>query len=150
LLASVLPSERDRLDRLHDRLQLAIEDATQRAPGFVHGDLHERQLIVEGAEVIGLLDIDECGLGDPVDDIAVPVAHLRYRALTAPNAARIDRYADNLIAATADLVPATATAVATAAVLAGLATSSFRAQADNWQQRAVAVLDLIDDVLSAA
>lgn len=148
LLASVLPEERDRLARLDERLQQALDEASEREPMFVHGDLHERQLIVDGDHIVGLLDIDECGVGDPADDVAVPVAHLRYRALTAPNAARIHRYADDLVAATSDVIPSTTAAVVSAAVLAGLATSSFRAQADDWRHRAATVLDLIDDVLT--
>ena len=148
LLASVLPSERDRLSRLGALLQRSIDDAALRPLTFVHGDLHERQLIVDGDAIVGLLDIDECGAGDPVDDIAVPIAHLRYRALTATNASRLHRYADDLAAATSELVPATTIAVGTAAVLAGLATSPFRAQADGWQRQVVTVLDLIDDVLA--
>lgn len=148
LLASVLPSERDRLSRLGDLLQRSLDDATLRPLTFVHGDLHERQLIVAGDAIVGLLDIDECGAGDPVDDIAVPIAHLRYRALTATNASRLHRYADDLATATSELVPATTVAVGTAAVLAGLATSPFRAQADGWRRQAVTVLDLIDDVLA--
>jgi len=149
LLASVFPAERNRLARLDEQLQHAIDDAAQREPTFVHGDLHERQLIVDGDRIIGLLDIDECGIGDPVDDVAVPVAHLRYRALTAPNAVRIHRYADNLIAATSDVIPSATAGVASAAVLAGLATSAFRAQTEDWPHRAGRVLDLIDDVLTS-
>ena len=148
LLASVLPSERDRLARLDEQLQRALDEAAQREPMFVHGDLHERQLIVGGDRIVGLLDIDECGIGDPVDDVAVPVAHLRYRALNAPNAVRIHRYADDLITAAGDVIPPATAAVASAAVLAGLATSAFRAQTDNWPQRTGSVLDLIDDVLT--
>ena len=148
LLASVLPAERDRLARLDEQLQDALDEAAQREPVFVHGDLHERQLVVAGDRIVGLLDIDECGTGDPVDDVAVPVAHLRYRALTAPNAARIRRYADDLITACSDLVPPATASVASAAVLAGLATSAFRAQTDDWPQRAASVLDLIDDTLT--
>jgi aminoglycoside phosphotransferase (APT) family kinase protein len=148
LLASVLPAERDRLARLDEQLQHALDDAARREPMFVHGDLHERQLIVDGDRIVGLLDIDECGIGDPADDVAVPVAHLRYRALTAPNAVRIHRYADDLVAAASDVIPPATATVASAAVLAGLATSAFRSQTDDWPQQAGRVLDLIDDVLT--
>lgn len=148
LLASVLPAERDRLARLDDRLRLALDTMSERDSLFVHGDLHERQLIVDGGEIVGLLDIDECGRGDPLDDVAVPVAHLRYRALTAANSRRIHRYADELIAELAASIDPADAAIGSAAVLAGLATSPFRAQTDGWEQRVVDVLDLVDEVLA--
>ena len=144
LLASVLPAERERLARLSDALLSATSRAEQRPRGFIHGDLHEGQLIVGNGRVSGLLDIDEAGFGDPVDDIAVPAAHLRHRALTAPNGARIDAFVDGLTElAHHDHAPDDI-AAATAAVLAGLATAPFRAQSDGWQDRVGSVLDLAD------
>src|SRR5690606_33301400 len=45
----------------------------------VHGDLHLRQLLVEPdhpEHIIGILDIDTAGLGDPADDDGAIWAHL--------------------------------------------------------------------------
>lgn len=144
LLSTVLPAERTRLARLDDRLRRARVDAETRERRFVHGDLHERQLVIDDGRVVGLLDIDECGLGDPIDDVAVPVAHLRYRALTAPNARRLHRFADQLITAFGDEVGPREATIGSAAVLAGLATAPFRGQTAAWQRRVADVLDLID------
>jgi aminoglycoside phosphotransferase (APT) family kinase protein len=149
LLSTVLPEERARLARLDDRLQRARADAATRDRRFVHGDLHERQLVIGDGRVVGLIDVDECGLGDPIDDVAVPVAHLRHRALTAPNAGRIHRFADQLIDALREEIDPREAAIGSAAVLAGLATAPFRGQTSGWQLRVAAVLDLIDDQLGA-
>lgn len=144
LLSTVLPEERPRLVRLDDRLQRARADAESRDDRFVHGDLHERQLVIGDGRVVGLLDVDESGLGDPIDDVAVPVAHLRHRALTAPNARRLHRFADQLITAFGDEVGPREATIGSAAVLAGLATAPFRGQTAAWQRRVADVLDLID------
>lgn len=144
LLAAVLPDGPGRLARLQDHLAEHAARAQQRPSGFVHGDLHEAQLIVAEGRIVGLLDIDEAGRGDPVDDVAVPIAHLRHRALSASNGPRIDAFVDDFIAHIAgDHAPADV-AAGTVAVLTGLATTPFRAQADGWPQRVEAVLQLAE------
>lgn len=48
--------------------------------GLVHGDLHDRNILVlPGAP--GLLDLDSAGRGDPLGDLATLTAHLELRAL---------------------------------------------------------------------
>jgi aminoglycoside phosphotransferase (APT) family kinase protein len=49
-------------------------------PTLVHGDFHERQVIVAQARR-RVCDFDNCGLGDPGSDLANFVGHLQYRAL---------------------------------------------------------------------
>lgn len=144
LLAAVLPDEKERLARLTEHLVAAAARSRSRGREFVHGDLHEAQLVVADGRITGLLDIDEAGLGDPVDDIAVPAAHLRHRALTAPNGARIEGFVDEFLAVChADQHPDDV-AAGTAAVLTGLATAPFRAQTKGWEHRVAAVLDLAE------
>ena len=49
----------------------------------VHGDLHLAQIFVDPqrpTEIVGVLDIDTAGLGDPADDAAALVAHLLVTA----------------------------------------------------------------------
>ena len=144
LLAAVLPDGKQRLARLTEHLGAAAARSRTRERGFVHGDLHEAQLVVSDGRITGLLDIDEAGFGDPVDDIAVPAAQLRHRALTAPNGARIERFVDDFLAEChADQHPDDV-AAAMAAVLTGLATAPFRAQTEGWEHRVSAVLDLAE------
>lgn len=144
LLSTVLPEHGDRLNRLRDHLEAEGSTARERPRGFVHGDLHERQLIVDDGRIVGLLDIDEAGRGDPIDDIAVPAAHLAHRSLTAPNGARIRTFVDDLVHSSGRDQAPHDIAVGTVAVLAGLATGPFRAQSARWREQIADVLDLID------
>jgi aminoglycoside phosphotransferase (APT) family kinase protein len=142
LLQTVLPEARDLLDPLADFLLQESERALTRPRGFVHGDLHESQLIVADGRITGLLDIDEAGMGDPIDDLAVPVAHLRHRALTAPNGERIDRFVDGVVGACAGDHHPHDIAAGAVAVLVALATAPFRRQSDDWRERVMSVLEL--------
>ena len=55
----------------------AADDAGPAASTTIHGDLHLGQLLLEPgtSEVVGLLDIDTGGRGDPADDAATLWAH---------------------------------------------------------------------------
>jgi aminoglycoside phosphotransferase (APT) family kinase protein len=144
LLATVLPEARDRLERLGEVLSGEAERGASRPRGFVHGDLHENQLIVADEQIVGLLDIDEAGMGDPIDDIAVPAAHLRHRALFAPNGARIDGLVDDLVSVAAADHDRRDIAAGTAAVVTGLATAPFRRQSEGWRERVRSIIDLAE------
>ena len=119
----------------------------QRDRGVVHGDLHEGQLIVEGGRITGLLDIDDMGIGDLVDDVAVMIGHLRYRAGTSSNTARIDAFADDLVTAHAGDHSERDVAVGTAAVLIGIAGSRFLSQHEEWERSVADTLDLVERLL---
>lgn len=144
LLASVLPDGPARMTRLCDFLEAEAERSRERARGFVHGDLHEAQLIVDEGRIVGLLDIDEAGSGDPIDDIAVPAAHLRHRALTASNGPAINAFVDEFVAACAADHRPRDIAAGTVAVLVGLATAPFRSQSAGWADRVEVVLELAE------
>lgn len=90
-LATRLDWYRDRTLRLAPDLEAAVREATTiaaarrdaggpaPATATVHGDLHLRQLLVEPTEpecIVGILDIDTAGLGDPADDDGAIWAHL--------------------------------------------------------------------------
>lgn len=144
MLARVLPDQRERLDRIVDALSPAIDRSTRRSGTTVHGDLHEGQLVLSDDRIVGVLDIDDVGPGDPLDDVATVLAHLRFRALTSARP-DIDTYADRLRAAIAardgdvDVV--------TAAVLVGLATGPFRIQQDDWRTTTATLIDTVELLL---
>lgn len=149
LLASVAPGLADRLDALSERFRAALPEVRARSGAVVHGDLHEGQLVVTGdGTVTGLLDVDDVGTGDPVDDLATIVAHLRFRASTsreapAPARDRLDLHAAALQAHGASGIGEEALALNVAAVLVGLATGPFRIQRAGW-------LGETEDVLAVA
>ncbi len=145
MLATVVPEKTPQLDDIVDRL------ATECAPtgdATVHGDLHEAQLIVDDNEVTGLIDIDDAGQGNPLDDIGTFLAHLRFRALTSDEA-WIDSYYHEVRASVAgEHEPATID-LRIAAVLIGLATGPFRVQQPGWRGTTTAVLALAEAHLDA-
>lgn len=145
MLATVLPTHRQRLDEIVERLEHGSVDRT----GTVHGDLHEAQLVVDDEQVTGLLDIDDVGSGDPLDDVGTLVAHLRFRALVSGDG-RTEEYADRTRPAIeSDHDPADVDR-RVAAVLVGLATGPFRIQQPDWAATTGQVLDLVERHLDAA
>ena len=147
MLATVLPSEGDRLARIGDRLREASEPSRPRDL-LVHGDLHEAQLVVDGDRIVGMLDVDDVGAGDPLEDVATLVGHLLSRATTAErDGAHIREYAEQLrVGLTAGDDPRTVDH-AIAATLVGLATGPFRVQQDDWERTTRDHLDLIERLL---
>ena len=146
MLAAVLPDAAERLDTIVERLS---ESSPSRPPtGTVHGDLHEGQLVVDDTTITGLLDIDDVGPGDPLDDVGALVAHLRFRALTSGDQ-RIEAYATAVRSALSAHHDGSDVDRHIAAVLVGLATGPFRIQQPDWVATTQRVLDLIDHHLAA-
>lgn len=78
-LAARDPDTSPELARIHGRIAAAVARGGRARPVTVHGDLHLAQLFVlpeRPTAIIGVLDIDTAGLGDPADDAAAMVAHL--------------------------------------------------------------------------
>lgn len=64
----------DRLEYLRDRYLI------ERPLGLVHGDLHDRNLLL-GDRSGAIIDLDSVGLGDPAIDLGNLAAHLVLRAM---------------------------------------------------------------------
>ena len=135
------------------RFDAEASATTDRCGAVVHGDLHEGQLIVRDGEITGVLDVDDAGPGDPLDDRATLLGHLRFRAITsASRGTEIDAYQREvrraLVAASHDVDGARSLDVATAAVLVGLATGPFRIQQPGWQTAVSRVLDEAEQLVA--
>jgi hypothetical protein len=114
-------------------------DATR----LIHGDLHEAQLMVEGARISGLLDIDGVGPGDRVDDLGRLLGHLSTLALGADQRRRsIDAYAESLRTSFAQRVDPVELDLRAASVVTGLAAGPFRVQMRGWRAETRRRLDL--------
>lgn len=148
MLATVLPQEHARLLHLADRFDIEAVAASERSGAVVHGDLHEGQLIVDGDRVVGLLDVDDAGPGDPVDDLATLLGHLTFRSLgNDRNGAPLRAYASSLRSEFAPEIDPGALDTAVAGVLVGLATGPFRIQQPAWQDAVGRVLDEAESIL---
>ncbi|MBO1752379.1 aminoglycoside phosphotransferase family protein [Actinotalea sp. BY-33] len=85
---AALPGQAERVDRLTTEL---VELMAASDPGPVvptHGDLHDANLLLAGAEVVGLLDVDAVGPGHRVDDLACLLGHLSVLPAMAPEVHR--------------------------------------------------------------
>ncbi len=151
MLATVVPDQATRLAELGAAMSALARESGARRRTLVHGDLHEGQIVVGDGRITGLLDVDDIGRGDPIDDAAVLVGHLRYRAMATPNdGGRIRRLADDVATAFESSFDRGDIERVTAAVLVGLATGPFRLQHDDWPDAAHRTLALVDEALREA
>jgi aminoglycoside phosphotransferase len=155
LLGRVLPAEATRIERLARRLHALAEaepevDVLGRR-ATVHGDFHDAQVMVRGGTVTGLLDLDDAGPGDPLDDLANGIGHLHTLALGAgPARLHIAAWANAVRHEVAGEVDPVALDTRVAAVAVGLATGPFREQAAGWQEQTVERLALAEAWLERA
>ena len=79
-----------------DQIRRLVEQVT--AAVGAHGDLHDRQILVDqSGDITGVVDFDDAG-GDPLDDVAELIAHVTMRGITHPEQqVRIARYVDELL-----------------------------------------------------
>ena len=147
MLRLVAPEIAPMLDRVTTALDPARERSAARR-ATVHGDMHEAQVIVDGGQVIGLLDIDDVGVGDPLDDMATLIAHTLFRAIVADDdalARRLTGYVDELFESFAAETERRGhdrreLQLVVAAVLLGLATGPYRVQRAGWRDELSAVV----------
>ncbi|HVW32240.1 MAG TPA: phosphotransferase, partial [Acidimicrobiia bacterium] len=150
-VARLLPTGAATAGRLAEAV-VAWSEAGDPVPDrYVHGDLYEGQILVDGS-TLGLLDLDDLGPGDPLLDAANFSAHLLVLATGAgPARDRILRYRAELrtaFARTLDAAPADL-AWREAYCLLRLATGPFRVLHPEWPARVSMRLALAADALSA-
>ena len=65
---------------------------------ITHGDLHDRQILLdENGHITGVVDFDDAGDGELIDDLARLLAHIGMRAASHPEMSdRVDRVTRNL------------------------------------------------------
>lgn len=84
-LRDAFPGERQKLEALKQRLEKAAPRPNTVQSGFIHGDFHLRQLLVCREKII-VLDFDECGRGDPLQDLASFMVDLYFYDVAAADA----------------------------------------------------------------
>jgi aminoglycoside phosphotransferase (APT) family kinase protein len=143
MLSSVLPRERTRLARLTEALAPAADRALARSGPTIHGDLYEAQLITgrgrgRTATITGVVDLDDAGPGDPLDDRATVLAHLISGAIDGRGETRrrVASYVRALRRSFVAQVDAVDLDLVTAGALVGLATGPFRTLQPRWPHEA--------------
>ncbi len=82
-LCEALPSRAARVEAVFARLERSLARHPEPAPTTVHRDLHLDQVLVDRDHpdrIVGLIDIDTAGLGDPRSDTGGLLAHLAVLA----------------------------------------------------------------------
>ena len=79
LVARHDPGLRSRYEAVLPKLPERPVPSTSGRPRLVHGDLHDRNVLL--GRRVGLLDLDGLRLGDPVEDVGNLAAHLVLRSL---------------------------------------------------------------------
>ncbi len=78
-LKRVFPDLHERLVELQQGLEETLPTLEPAPQWVVHGDFHLRQMLVHEEQVV-LFDFDECGLGDPVEELAHFIADLQLHS----------------------------------------------------------------------
>ncbi len=139
MLGTVVPKLRGRLDELIERFDDAV---VPEADTTIHGDLHEAQLIVRDATIVGVLDIDDAGPGAAIDDRANLIARLLFRStLDREGRPALARYADRIRTASLARFDGSQLDLHTSAALIGLATGPFRVQGPDWRAEVTALVE---------
>ncbi|MBY5163059.1 phosphotransferase [Salsipaludibacter albus] len=128
LLQAIVPHERARLDWLLEAV--GTDGVTDRQP--VHGDFHEAQVLVDDGRVAGVLDVDGVGTGRPADDTATLLGHLAIWGTISNQPHRVRTWADEVLRRADSVLDPVDLRLRVAAVVAGLATGSFRVQRADW------------------
>ncbi|MGO3366664.1 aminoglycoside phosphotransferase family protein [Agrococcus casei] len=129
-MRQIAPAFADRTQVLTQAIARIYGDAKQEALVAIHGDMHLGQIFVEPAEpwrIIGVLDIDTAGMGDPADDRGALYGHICVSSLEAAAAGRAD-------AGTAFWQMAT----------------TLRAGFSDWRVRSIAATHLVGHALATA
>jgi phosphotransferase family enzyme len=130
LLKAVVPDQAEALDGLVE----AYGNERPEPMTTVHGDFHESQLLVgAGGDITGLLDVDDAGPGQLVDDLAQLAG--RVWALSYfgnGDRAATRRYAERLVEAFGAAVDGRELRRRMTGSLLGRATVPFRAQDRGW------------------
>lgn len=130
LLEAVAPTLAPRLSAIVDRLKSVPAESRS----AVHGDFHSSQILVDGKDVVGLVDVDTAGVGERANDLAGVLGHLGTLALDSRARRDMERYGAALINDFDRRVDPVGLRLRVAGVVLGLATGPFRVQLRRWPE----------------
>lgn len=161
VVASSLPSLKDRLDVLVYRIELGLADVERRIglepTEVVHGDFYEAQVFVDNSRVVGVLDIDGVGPGRRADDLACLCAHLSVLGdyanqgrLTLDIHERVAEAIRTWYPIFANRVDPQELALRAAGVVLSLATGPHRQQEPDWERATEAMVRVAETWVQVA
>lgn len=148
--AAALPQERERIMDVAAKI-VGLLPSTDPGPLVpTHGDFYEANLLVDGGEITGLLDVDAVGPGRLVDDLACFIGHLavlpavdsRYELVPAA----MNRFLDSF---DIEVDPA-GLRIRAAGVALSLIAGAKRSDNDKWRADALGRLKATEQLADAA
>jgi hypothetical protein len=139
LLRALVPQEADRLERLGD----ALGGAEPQPAVTVHGDFHEGNVLVGDQGISGLLDVDDAGPGERVDDLGLMVGRIWSLGHGSSGEPAL-RYAEELLQRADALVDPAELRRRAGVALVGRATGPFRNQLEGWREQTRGRLELAE------
>ncbi|MGM7668670.1 aminoglycoside phosphotransferase family protein [Microbacterium sp. A93] len=146
--ATALPDQARRIRSLVEHLQRQL-DSTDRGPVVpTHGDFYEANLLVSQNRISGVLDIDGCGPGHRVDDLACFLGHLAVLPAVDPRYVYVDQALRRFHSAFVSEVDPAALACRSAAVALSLVAGARDSGRRDWQSSARQRLDIAESLLA--
>ncbi|MEA2468861.1 MAG: hypothetical protein QOJ57_2987 [Thermoleophilaceae bacterium] len=145
-LAATVPDRAAVIDRFLE----ALGDAPEQPRVTIHGDFHEMQVLTAAGRIAALLDMDDAGTGERMDDFAMLLGRLWCFGQTEPDPdGRVAAYTESLLRGFSELVDARELRIRMAAVAMNHATGHFRFQHRGWPQLTREAIDRADRLLAS-
>jgi aminoglycoside phosphotransferase len=129
MLRQIVPERADAVERF-------VEDLGEDPPQpevTIHGDFHEVQVLVEPDRIAGVLDLDDAGRGQRVDDLAMMAGRMYQYMHTEPDAAgRVVAYTEKMMEVFGEHAGHEDFRRRVAGVALNHATTPFRFQESGW------------------
>ena len=139
LLRAIVPEESRRLERLSE----ALGGAVQQPNVTIHGDFHEGNILVGDHGITGLLDVDDAGPGERVEDLGTLIGRIWSLAHGKAGDAAL-RYAEDLLRRSDTIVDPGELRRRVGVALVGRATGPFRNQLQGWREMTRGRLELAE------
>jgi aminoglycoside phosphotransferase (APT) family kinase protein len=139
LLRALVPEEADRLASLSE----ALGGAERQPTVTIHGDFHEGNILVGDQGISGLLDVDDAGPGERVEDLGLLVGRIWSLAHGRAGEPAL-RYAEQLLRRSEQVVDPVELRRRVGVALIGRATGPFRNQLDGWREQTRGRLELAE------
>jgi hypothetical protein len=145
LLRAIVPEESGRLERLSE----ALGGAVQQPSVTIHGDFHEGNILVGDHGISGLLDVDDAGPGERVEDLGTLIGRIWSLAHGRGGEAAL-RYARDLLRRSDSIVDPAELRRRVGVALVGRGTGPFRNQLEGWRKMTRGRLELAERWVSAS
>jgi thiamine kinase-like enzyme len=142
MISEIIPDLSEETDRIYKRLSDEIEGISNSGVGFVHGDFHHGQVIINNNQA-GIIDFDRSYTGDPGADLGNFIANLKLLhlkgALTYSQEA-VDIFISEYESASGKKLEKDFINFWTAFSLFQLAVNPFREYQDSWREKTDLIL----------